>query len=263
MSPDFIPQLHPAGPLLDLWRGLTLPVRAMRVIASSPSLLGWSALCALITAGALVGVGLGSWSLASSLAHDAVSSGSWWKTAAGVTLEVSAFVVLFTLGALTVPNLALAPTVDFISEATEARCGDFTPPPFSVPRFFAGIAASLTHTLVRLVMMGLGYLVLLPLNLIPGAGNAAWLFASTGWAAFWLTVEHLSNPMARHLTPFRQVLRLATGRLALSLGLGFSLWLLLWVPVLNCLVMPVAVVAGTLLYRGLGNAAAGPRVGLP
>jgi CysZ protein len=112
-------------------------------------------------------------------------------------------------------------------------------------------------------MMGLGYLVLLPLNLIPAAGSAAWLFASTVWAAFWLTVEHLSNPMARHLTPFRQVLRVATGRLALSLGFGLSLWIVLWVPVVNCLVMPLAVVSGTLLFRGLGNVAARPRVGLP
>lgn len=261
MSP--IPELQPAGPVVDLWRGLTLPVRALRLIVTTPALLAWSGGCALITALSLVGVGWGSWSLASKLAHGAASSDSWWKAAAGVALELVAFAVLFAVGALTVPNLALAPTIDFISEATEARCGDFTAPPFSARRTLQGIAASLAHTLLRLAMMGLGFAVLLPLNLIPGVGSAAWLFASTVWSAFWLAVEHLSNPMARHLQPFGQVLRLTFGRLSLSLGFGLSLWVVLWLPVINCLVMPLAVVAGTLLYRGVGNAAARPRVGVP
>lgn len=45
------------------------------------------------------------------------------------------------------------------------------------------------------------------------------------------------------------------GRLALALGFGAALTLLLWVPVLNFFLMPLAVVAGTLLFCGLrGNA---------
>jgi CysZ protein len=43
-------------------------------------------------------------------------------------------------------------------------------------------------------------------------------------------------------------------RLALALGFGGCLSLILWVPLLNFFLMPLAVVAGTLLFRGLrGN----------
>ena len=79
---------------------------------------------------------------------------------------------------------------------------------------------------------------------------------------FWLAVEHLSNPAARHLVPFRQVVRALRQRPFLALGFGAALWVLLWVPVVNFFLLPVAVVAGTLLFRSLeqaGLVSAAPR----
>jgi CysZ protein len=62
--------------------------------------------------------------------------------------------------------------------------------------------------------------------------------------------------MARHLYPFGQVLAALRRRLTLALGFGAALYVMLWVPVLNFFLMPVAVVAGTLLYRALRQAGA-------
>ncbi len=259
-----IPPLEPRNAAIDFWRGAMLPFRAFSTIATTPSLFGWTVLCAVVTAGALLGVAWGSASLSSLIADWAVAQGSWWRTAAHATIVVVSWVVLVAVGALTVPNVVLAPLVDLISEATEVKCGGFTAPAFSVGLLLRGGFESLTHTLLRLALMLAGFVVLAPLNLVPGVGSAVWLVGSTVWSAFWLAVEHVGNPMVRHLRPFGEVLRLVWSRRALCLGFGLSLWVVLWVPVVNCLLMPIAVVAGTLLFRGLqGNAAGDAGVGVP
>jgi CysZ protein len=214
-----------------------------------------------VTAVALLGTGVAAWSLGQSLSEWMIGAPGGWRHAAAVGLGVVFFVLLFAVGALTLPNLLLAPLQDPLSEATEAKLGGFTAPPFSVGLLVTGTLTALRHTLARLALMALGYAVLFPLNLIPVAGSVLYLVLSSVWAMFWLSVEHLSNPMARHLRPFRQVFGVLRRRLALSLGFGATLWVILWVPVLNFFLMPVAVVAGTLLYRGLGAVNAFPPAG--
>jgi CysZ protein len=251
-----IPSLSASSAPGDLVRGLTIPFRAFALIVRTPRLLGLSLACAAVTGLTLLGVGAGAWALGQGLASALVSADSGWQHAASVGLGVVLFLVLFVIGALTVPNLLLAPLQDPLSEATEARCGDFTPGPFSIGGVLRGTGVSLQHTLTRLFFMALGLVVLFPLNLIPVAGNVLWVLLSSTWSMFWIAVEHLSNPMARHLRPFREVVQALRGRLPLALGFGAALWVLLWLPILNFFLMPVAVVAGTLLFRGLRQAGA-------
>lgn len=242
-------------------RGLALPFRAFALILRTPKLLGLSLLCALVTAATLLGTGWGAWSLGQFLSEKLIGPEGGWGHAASIGLGVLFFIIFFAVGALTLPNLILAPLQDPLSEATEVKLGGFTAPPFSVGHTLTGIFTSLRHTLARLVLMALGYVVLFPLNLIPGVGSVVYVVLSSTWAMFWLSVEHLSNPMARHLRPFRQVFGVLRKRIALSLGFGAALYVLLWVPVLNCFLMPIAVVAGTLLYRGLAAVNAFPPIG--
>jgi CysZ protein len=218
-------------------------------------------LCALVTAITLAGTAWGSWSLGQGLAERWIGADGGWQHAASIGLGVLLFAIFFAVGALTLPNLILAPLQDPLSEATEVKLGNFTAPPFSIGHTLTGIFTSVRHTLARLALMTLGYVVLFPLNLIPVAGSALYVVLSSLWAMFWLSVEHLSNPMARHLRPFRQVLGVMRKRIALSLGFGAALYVLLWVPVLNCFLMPIAVVAGTLLYRSLAAVNAFPPSG--
>ncbi|MGZ3457369.1 MAG: EI24 domain-containing protein, partial [Archangium sp.] len=63
--------------------------------------------------------------------------------------------------------------------------------------------------------------------------------------------EHMAAPMTRHLYPFSEVRRVLRQRWLMCLGFGTGAYVLLWVPLLNSLFLPVAVVGGTLLYRGL------------
>lgn len=235
----------------DFFSGLSLPFRAFALIVRTPKLLGLSLLCGFVTAAVLLFTAGGAWSLGGTLAHRLISGDSTWQTAAAVGLNVVFFIVLFVVGALTLPNLALAPLQDPLSEVTEAKLGQFTPDPFSFGGLVRGTVESLKHTLLRLLFMLLGLVVLFPLNLVPAVGSVAYLVLSSVWSMFWVSVEHLSNPMARHLKPFGQVVRSLRRRPALALGFGAAVYVLLWVPVLNFFLMPVAVVAGTLLYRRL------------
>jgi CysZ protein len=252
------PPLTRASAIGDALAGLSLPFRALGFIARTPRLLAWSAVSALVTGLTLVGVAVGAWSLGQRGA-EWLLGGEGWRHVATVSLGVIFFIALFVAGALTVPNVILAPLQDPISEATEERLGDFTAPPFSLRALARGTVESLWHTLLRVAFMVLGLAVLFPLHFIPGVGSVLWLVLSSVWTMFWLAVEHLSGPMARHLRPFREVVHALRRRPALALGFGAALYAMLWVPVLNFLLLPVAVVAGTLLYRGLLAAGAWDR----
>ncbi len=253
-----IPTIPPAGGPADLLTGAAFPIRALLLVLKTPKLLGLSLLCAFVTAFTLVGTAVGAWSLGQYLSTLLIGADGGWQHAASIGLGFVFFVVLFAIGALTLPNLLLAPLQDPLSEATEERCGDFTAPPFSLAHTVKGTLVSLRHTLARLLLMTLGSLVLLPLNLIPVAGSVLYVVLSATWSMFWLSAEHLSNPMARHFRPFREVLRVVRQRLSLSLGFGAALFVMLWVPVVNFFLMPLAVVAGTLLYRSLDRVNAFP-----
>lgn len=239
-------------------RGLSIPLRAFTLIVRTPKLLLLSLACAAVTGLALIGVAWGASGLAQRAADALLSGDSGWQHAASIGLGLVFFIMLFVMGALTVPNLLLAPLQDPLSEATEERCGDFTSPPFSMAATVRGVIESLTHTLTRVALMLLGLLVLFPLHFIPVAGSVLWVIVSSIWSMFWIAAEHLSNPMARHLRPFKQVIQALRGRLPLALGFGAALYVLLWLPVLNFFLMPVAVVAGTLLFRGLLRSGALP-----
>ncbi len=252
---DIVPALPAAPSLGDFVRGLSLPVRAVRVVVTTPRLLGLSLLSALVTAGLLAGLVVALWPRAFTWADALIGAGGW-RTVVATAVGFVFFSLATFLSALTLPNLVLAPLQDPLSEATEARCGDFVSPPFSLRAVARGTVESLGHTVLRLATQLLGLMVLLPLNLVPGVGSLAWGVFGSLWSMFWLSVEHLSNPMARHLYPFSQVVAALRRRLTLALGFGAALYVLLWVPVLNFFLMPIAVVAGTLLFRALRSAGA-------
>ena len=107
-------------------------------------------------------------------------------------------------------------------------------------------------------LLKLGHLLLLPLNLIPVAGSTAWSVLSVLWTMGWLAAEYLDTAMARHHYPFRAVRGAVLSRAGLCMGFGAAVYLLLWIPILNFFFIPLAIVSGTLLFRGLLAAGALP-----
>lgn len=253
-----LPDLSPTSSTSDLVAGFSLLPRALVFLVRTPALRAWTALSALVTAAVLVGAAAWLWPHSQTWAHGWVTGDAWYWRALAASLGLLLFVATWAVSALTVPNLVLAPLQDPLSEAAERALGDFEPPPFSAGRAARGVLLGLSHTALRVALMTLGLVVLFPLNLVPGVGAVAWWLGSTVWSGFWLACEHLSGPMARHLRPFGEVLRALWGRKRLALGFGLSLSVVLWLPVVNFFLLPLAVVGGTLLYRALLKAGALP-----
>lgn len=235
-----------SGGLSDFFTGLSLPLRSLSMMVKSGKLFALSLFASFVTGLTLVALLLGLWPIASRIAR-AFTTDAGWGSAIGIVF----YLLLLVVGALTVPALLLAPLQDPISEATEERCGDFVAPPFSFGRLFKSAGTSIAHTASRLLILVVGFLALLPLNLVPGVGSAAYGLLAALWAMWWLAAEYLSGPMARHLMPFKLVLRGMKARPLVCFGFGLALYVLLWVPVLNFFLVPVAVVGGTLLFRAL------------
>lgn len=251
-TPSPVPAIAPRPSLKDFFQGVGLLGRAFGLILRSPKLFLLSALCAAVTLVALVGLVVLLWRYTPELiGHFFARPEAWYGQALWYLVLALTFVVLLVVGANTLPPLLLAPLQDPISEATEELCGGAPSAPFSLSAFLRGLVTGIAHTLARLFFLVLGLVVLSPLNLIPVAGSILWTVLGSLWSMMWMAGEHLAAPMTRHLYPFSEVRRMLRERWALCLGLGAGIYLLLWVPVLNTFFLPVAIVAGTLLYRGL------------
>jgi CysZ protein len=239
-TPTLVPSLR--GGLGDFFTGLTLPLRSLGMVFGSAKIFSLSLLASIVTAAALIGIWVFAWR---------VSAGWVGEGTLGGVLHVLLSVLIWIPSALVVPSLALAPLQDPISEATEARCGNFTAPKFSIARTVRSSGVSIAHTASRLAILLAGYLVLIPLNFVAGIGSGAYFVLSTIWASWWLCAEYVSGPSARHLKSFGVTIAAMRRHTLASLGFGLSLFVVLWVPVLNFFLVPVAIVGGTLLFRAL------------
>lgn len=251
-APSAAPQFAREPSLSDFAAGLVLPFRGAAMIFRSGKLFGWSALSGLVTLVALVAVFWISFASANDLVNLVFTKPDAWYGQALWYFVVSLTIgVLVVIGANLVPPILLAPLQDPISETTEELLGNYTSPPFSVPRMIKGASVSIGHTLARIVFLVLGHAVIFPLHFIPVAGSIAWGVIASLWSMAWIAAEYLDGPMARHLYRFSEVRQTLMKRKALALGFGAAVYVMLWIPVINFFFIPTAVVAGTLLFRGL------------
>jgi len=246
------PDLSRRGALRDFWCGATLLFRGALLILTQPRILLIALLCGLVTLVTLVVMVALLWPWSQQLAAMLIASGEGvWQRGFRMGLSILLFVLLSVLGALTVPNLVLAPLTDPLSEATEAAVSAFSAPPFRLGLLVRGILFSLTHTLLRLFLTALGWMLLYPLHLVPVVGSLGFFVLSSLWSMFCLAVEHLSTPMVRHFQPVTRAVVVLSRRPALALGFGLALAIMLFVPVVNFFLLPLAIVGGTLLFVGL------------
>ena len=257
--PAVVPVFSPRPSAGDFFLGMGLPFRAFGLILRSPRLLGLSALCAAVTLVSLVVLTWLLWGSSARLVGWAWTQPSaWYALLLWELVRLLTFVLLLIVGANTVPLLLLTPLQDPLSEVTEELCGDFKAPPFRLGHFVRGVGVGLGYTLARVALLLLGLAVLLPLHLVPGVGSVAFAVLASLWSMNWMAAEHLGGPMARHFYPFRAVRQVLRARRLACLGFGAAVYVILWVPVLNTLFLPLAIVGGTLLFRGLRAAGALP-----
>ena len=157
------PVLSSGSGISDLFNGLALPFRAFKLVLTTPRLLLLSMFCALVTGVTLICLFIFLWEPATWLAARWVGTGGW-HDAAGKGVAVVLYLAMLGVGLLTVPNLLLAPLQDPLSEATEAKLGNFSAPAFSFARLVKGTTTTLFHTLWRLGLMLIGFAIRAPID---------------------------------------------------------------------------------------------------
>jgi CysZ protein len=245
------PQLPRRNGPLDPLRGASFPFRAAGLVLRVPELRRLAMLCAAVTLLVFVLWGWALWAwlpglLARLWPHPDGAADWLWEA----TLIVSG-ALAWLLGAATLPLLALAPLEDALVEATESAVGAPPAPPAGIGRATRQAVSAVGRTAVRVILLLAGQGVLLGLQLLLPAAAPLWVVAGVTWTALFACAEYLDPPLARRGGTFAEVRRVLARRTGVALGFGLSITVLLWVPLLNLFLVPLAVVAGTLLHRSL------------
>ena len=164
-------------------------------------------------------------------------------------------------GARVVGNLLASPFYDVLAGKVEARLLGPSDEPFAWRTVLGDAWMSVQHSLLGLLLYGLSMGLLLLLNLLPVVGSALYAALSTTATVFFLARELMDIPLSRRRLGFFEKIRWMGGHKALLGGLGLATMAMLAVPVVNLLLMPVAVLGGTLLYCHLHQVGQGAAVG--
>lgn len=234
--------------------GAMLPLRALRLLFANLKLVPLLIIPVLINAALfavsayfLVGYA------------DAGLEWLWAKPAGGAMLEQAALVVWYVLYVLTIllsiaasyvvvlmlGGILASPFHDILSEATERILLGTEEIDESGASLIFGMLRSIWS---NIVIAGIYFTLLIPvllLNLIPALGTVASTILGTTLSAYFVGLEYCDPLLERRDTPIKRKFGLIREHFwfAGSFGLGTSF--LLWVPLLNFLCMPIAVMGGT------------------
>ena len=156
---------------------------------------------------------------------------------------LTAIIVFFSF--TPIANVIAAPFNALLSEKIEIRLtGKAVSSGIS---FYAMIKISVLSQLGKLLYIALWSLALLLISLIPVIN----IIAPVLWVIFgsWLlSLEYLDYPMGNHDLRFSDQKKILAQRRGLALGFGGAVMVLTSIPLINFIVMPVAVAGATLLY---------------
>ncbi|MEJ2718419.1 MAG: sulfate transporter CysZ [Deltaproteobacteria bacterium] len=188
------------------------------------------------------------------LIHGIMGDGWYWQVLYYLVVIVAALlllVVFFFIFTLLASAVA-APFNDLISEKTEQLVtGNFSETPFSFLQLLKDSARGIVHSL-RILGIYLALLVVaLVLLLIPGFGGPLFTAATVLLSSYMLAYEYLGYPMDRRRFSFREKRAFLRSRFKASMGFGLGNLAAISIPVINLMVIPAAVVGGTLLFLEL------------
>jgi len=173
-----------------------------------------------------------------------------WLVTPLLLLFVNAFVVVV------VGQAVAGPFLDLLSERVECVVLGVPPAPTSVPRILRSIRTALADVVWSLLYWLGAQIPLLLLSLIPVLGSVSAAVLSFAFTSLLLAVEFVGLSLTRYFVGYRQRFGALWGNRAVGLGLGVATMAMLLIPGVNLLLLPVAAVAGTLLYvdlRGAGQ----------
>lgn len=156
-------------------------------------------------------------------------------------------IVFFTFSILA--NIVAAPFNGLLAEAVEKRLFNQAPPEQTLWQLIADTPRMIFNELRKLAYLLKWMIPLFILSWIPGLNLIApllWLFFSS-WT---LALDYHDYPMGNHLMGFKQQRELLRTKRSLALGFGMTTLGATMIPVVNFLIIPVAVAGATALYVG-------------
>ena len=232
-------------PIHSLFYGLTLPLRALKLIILHPILLFWSLLPIGITLAVsrlMIGALMNfvKQHLFQLLTHAGISPSSW---GAWILLAVTQ-VLVFLLAAFSfsfIAGIIASPFNDFLAENTER----FSTPPLLPPlhkNTFRYRVHLLRIDVAKTAAAGLATFLALIFSWVPVLNFAVM------WTAFMLIAfQFISYPQTRRGLGFLEGLRFLLRNHFACLGFGISFAFLFAIPLVSSLALPLAVIGGTLL----------------
>ena len=163
-----------------------------------------------------------------------------------IWIIISTFTAIFVFFTFTpIANVVAAPFNALLSEKIEIR---LTGKAISANSSFMKMARdSFLSQIRKLVYIIFWSAVLLLISLIPLVNFAA-PFLWVIFGSWLLSLEYLDYPMGNHELNFTRQRQILAARKGLSLGFGSSVMVLTSIPLLNFIVMPVAVAGATVLW---------------
>ena len=243
--------------LAGLARGLLRPGRAAQLLLAEPGLKRYLVMPLIVTGAVYLFVwsillyllwhwdipDFGPWEfagwlgpLASRVLNQAAEVSKWLV---GIPLVLIISYFTFT----TVGMIVASPFNDMLSERVERAIRRSTSAESTTGTLQATIR-SIAHSAWLGGAQAVAVVATLPLLLVPLVGIVP-LFVVT---AYFTGIGFLDVPAARHGLRHGDRRALVAGRRAELLGLGIAMQLLFWIPFLGLLLLPVGVVAGTLMY---------------
>ena len=142
-------------------------------------------------------------------------------------------------------NWIAAPFNGLLSEKVEAMLSDKPTPDAGIPELIKDIPRTLGREwskLVYYIPRAIGFFLLS--WLIPVIGQVIW-FAFLAWM---MAVQYKDYPFDNHKVPFFEMRRALKEKQGLSYGFGITVVFFSMVPIVNLIVMPVAICGATALW---------------
>lgn len=166
-------------------------------------------------------------------------------------LAIMAILVSFSYLFSAVTNWIAAPFNGLLSEKVEAHLTGESPPDLGFSALLKDVPRTLSREWCKLkyyLPRAIGFLLLF--FVLPGIGQLLW-FLFTAWM---MAVQYCDYPFDNHRVDFNRMKSELNQRKGLSFSFGIIVTVFSMIPVLNLVVMPVAICGATLMwveqYRG-------------
>jgi len=156
--------------------------------------------------------------------------------------------ILRTVFTFILINLLSSPFLDLLSEKVEQRLsGQKSQNPFQMNQFISESLLAVKVEIQKTLFFVAGAILLFLFGLIPVLGILFGSILSPLWTLWWTSFTYCDFSQSRNNLNFNERIKFGTGHFGPFTGLGISLYIIMFLPVLNFFLLPLAVTAGTIL----------------